>query len=217
MELPNISLNKSTDIWRKLFQIETIDEFKFDGNEGICDITMPTSSGGDKYVFCEQKVSNYPNTTLYYSDKFTILARVITECGKNVLMYYVELNPNAGVSINEASNEGTAMENYILDKHKLSAFSLYNAANLDIPLASQQIHLDQMERQSSNKLLIFQTVNVNNHERLLFKPMESEFDQAVTPIVMLLETTYKGKYKVTTHMDEATDILCEKINAFCSK
>lgn len=217
MDLPKLSINKRSDIWEKLFQIKSIENLTFDGKGSICDMTMPTSVGGDKYTFCEQKVVNIPNTTLYYSDKFVIITRIITVCDKDVLMYYVELIPDAEVSINEASNEGTAMENYIIDKNKLSSFSLYNAANLDIPLASQQIHLDQMEKQSSNTRLIYQVVNVNNQERLLFHPVESEFNQAVTPIVMLLETTYKGKYKVTTHLDDAMKILNEKINIYCNK
>lgn len=217
MDLPNFSINKRSDIWEKLFQIKTIDKLSFDGKGSVCDITMPTSAGGNKYTFCEQKVVNIPNTTLYFSEKFVIISRIITVCGKDVLMYYVELNPDAEVSINEASNEGTAMENYIIDKNKLSSFSLYNAANLDIPLVSQQIHLDQMEKQSSNTRLIYQVVNVNNQERLLFSPVESEFNQTVTPIVMLLETTYRGKYKVTTRLDDAMKILNDKITNFCSK
>lgn len=217
MKQPELNLNKSSDLWEKLFDIKDLQNLEIKGEGGICELTMPTSTGGDRYVFCEQKVINQADTTLYYSDKFVILAKIRTVCGKQILFYYVELNPEKEVSINEASNEGTAMENYVLEKHKLNAFSLYNAANLDIPLSTQKIHLDQMEEQSSNKLLIFQTVNINNQERLLFKPHESEFNQAVTPVVMLLETTFKGKYKVTTQIDEAVKILDNKMKAFCSK
>lgn len=214
---PELSINKDARLWKDFFQLTDVEDLVLDDETGICNLTMPTSTGDDRYAFCQQNVSNMADTTLFYDNKFVILARTLNIQSKELLLYYVEFNPNSSVSINEASNEGTAMENYILDKYKLCAFSLYNAANLDIPLTTQRMHLEQMRTQSNNDLLVFQSVNINNSERALFDPKESEFDQAVTPIVMLLETTFKGKYKVTTHMDKAIDIITNKIRGFVNK